>query len=150
MTQIEIFASRIRFSPGGCWLWQGGRTTAGYSRFRGEYGHRWSHRFFIGEIPAGLEIDHLCGIRNCVNPEHLEAVTHRENVMRSDSVSARNAAKVSCPNGHSYLDPDNLYITAGGHRACRTCMTAYSSSARKLAYQREWRKQRKAQGLAIR
>lgn len=70
-----------------CWFWKGYINEHGYGLVawgKGlKYVHRVSHEIHKGEIPNGLEIDHLCGITHCVNPDHLEAVTHRENVVRS-------------------------------------------------------------------
>lgn len=75
----------------------------------------------FGEIEAGLEIDHLCRNRRCVNPRHLEAVPHRENVLRGQSPVAVHAVQTHCVNGHP-LDAANTYIKPNGHRDCRTCI----------------------------
>ena len=112
----------------GCWEWEGARSPEGYSRIghKGKacYGHRISHEIHIGPIPKGLEIDHLCRVRHCVNPEHLEAVTHSVNAQRGvcGKVSAsRNRAKTTCPHGHPY-EGGNLYVVPKtGHRVCLTC-----------------------------
>ena len=70
-----------------CWVWTGTRQRNGYGSFgvkgRTLRAHRWSYEFYVGPIPAGLQIDHLCRVRNCVNPEHLEPVTHAENMRRA-------------------------------------------------------------------
>ena len=70
-----------------CWLWTGLLTADDYASFRVDgrntTGHRWSYVHFVGPIPEGLELDHLCRVRHCVNPEHLEPVTHAENVRRA-------------------------------------------------------------------
>lgn len=105
-----------------CWLWRGSRDTLGYGRFtvsvarRSQFAHRVAYELLVGEIPNGLELDHLCRTPACVNPSHLEAVSHRENLMRSDSISAVNARKTHCPRGHAYdrVRPD-------GSRRCSTC-----------------------------
>lgn len=107
---------------GGCWLWQGGLKENGYGAFGVEgkkvHVHRWSYAQFVGPIPEGYEVDHLCRVRNCINPAHLEAVTLAENRAR------RVAAHTHCPRGHS-LSGDNVrpqrdrqgYVT----RVCRIC-----------------------------
>ncbi len=79
------------------------------------YVHRYVYELLVGPIPDGFDIDHLCRVRNCVNPEHLEAVTHRENMLRGDTLAAANAAKTHCPKGHALDGRD----THG--RYCTTC-----------------------------
>lgn len=112
MRQVEIIQSS------GCWEWQGTLQKNGYSTFGLEAkslrGHRWSYEHFIGPIPEGLQIDHLCRNRSCVNPEHLEPVTAREN--------SRRAMRASCVNGHPFSE-ENTYMH-GGRRYCRTCRSA--------------------------
>ena len=113
---------------GGCWLWTGAkRNKGGYGAFspsgrRGDllFAHRVSFDIFRGVIPDGFVIDHLCRVRRCVNPWHLEPVTDRENSLRGISPAAMNAAKISCQNGH-HLSGDNLYISKTGQRGCRIC-----------------------------
>jgi hypothetical protein len=108
----------------GCWEWRGHRLQSGYgtaSDSRGtEPAHRRSYRLFVGPIGAGLEIDHLCRNRGCVRPDHLELVTHRENLLRGQGVSAENARKSVCVNGHE-LNFANTYIRKNGNRDCRVC-----------------------------
>jgi hypothetical protein len=87
MTVIERFKSYIIYRPGTrCWLWCGSTDTSGYGKILVRRklipAHRLAYEYYVGPIPAGLEIDHLCRVRHCVNPDHLEAVTHRENLMR--------------------------------------------------------------------
>lgn len=82
--------------------------------------HRYAYEHFIGPIPEGLQVDHLCRVRNCVNPDHLEAVTCRENVLRGDGVAAANARATHCPQGHAY-DEANTYTWTNGGRHCRAC-----------------------------
>lgn len=104
-----------------CWPWIGG--TERYGRFtlhgRTYYAHRFSYEFYVGEIPEGLEVDHLCRNTRCVNPAHLEPVTHHENLMRGESPSARCARITECPRGHPYTT-ENTCLSKG-HRYCRTC-----------------------------
>lgn len=110
-----------------CWIWTGSLDRHGYGQFwhqkKLRQAHRWSYERFVGPIPAGLTLDHLCRTPACVNPEHLEPVTQGENTLRGDTFQARNAAKTHCPRGH-LLAGDNLRRRHDGHRACRECDTA--------------------------
>lgn len=107
----------------GCWVWTNGLKKAGYAGllFRGAfyYGHRFSYLIHVGPIPEGLHIDHLCRNRACVRPDHLEAVTCRENILRGEGLAAANAGKTHCKRGHAFTE-DNTKLTARG-RTCRTC-----------------------------
>lgn len=89
--------------------------------------HRAAHELFIGPIPEGFTIDHVrargCQHRHCVNPAHLEAVTHRENTMRGDTLAAANAAKTRCIHDHPFNEK-NTYVAPDGKRACRACRRA--------------------------
>jgi hypothetical protein len=87
--------------------------------------HVWAYVDRYGEPPPGTEVDHLCRNRHCVNPEHLEAVPHRTNVLRGAAPTARNATKTHCPQGHP-LEGENLYRYRDGRRQCRTCRTAHN------------------------
>lgn len=140
---IEKFLNRIEVSPAGCWVWQGPRRGGRYDErpygsFGKGYAHRWSYQYFNGPIPQGLEIDHLCRVRLCVNPEHLEAVTRLVNTMRgtlSAVQKARHARITHCPQGHPY-DESNTYVRhdrpAGG-RLCKTCGVNRTRERRRLA-----------------
>ncbi len=103
----------------GCWIWQRVRH-AGYGRisFNGKslLTHRVAYELVKGPIPPGLEIDHLCRVPSCINPDHLEAVTHRENIWRG----LKGALTTHCPQDHPY-DEENTYTSPAGRRRCRAC-----------------------------
>lgn len=111
----------------GCWLWTGPTTNGGYGKIKAKLAHRLAYEELVGRIPDGLEIDHLCRNILCVRPDHLEAVTHDEN-MRRATPGANNAAKTHCPKGHAY-DATNTFVNRKGSRVCRSC-----SRASKRAY----------------
>lgn len=107
-----------------CWLWIGYIKPNGYASFypgggrhvSKVYAHRFAYELVSGPIPDGMEVDHTCNVRNCVNPEHLEAVTHRTNLDRAKD------RRTHCKAGHA-LTEDNLYEWRGNRR-CRTCIRA--------------------------
>ncbi|MDO8611147.1 MAG: HNH endonuclease signature motif containing protein [bacterium] len=112
-----------------CWLWTGCKNKKGYGVFcikkekRVTLAHRVSYELFVGKIPEGLEIDHLCRNRLCQNPKHLEAVTHIVNISRGDSsktASKINGVKTQCIRGHLF-NLENTRIDTLGHRHCKTC-----------------------------
>ena len=115
----------------GCFLWVGtthGRTGYGYfapeslrhPRTRPVLAHRFAYEREKGEIPPGLQIDHLCRVRRCVNPAHLEAVTLKENIMRGVGFAPVNASKTHCENGHPFNET-NTGSRKEGWRVCRPC-----------------------------
>lgn len=87
---------------------------------RGLRAHRVVYEQVVGPIPDGLVLDHLCRVRCCCNPDHLEPVTHIENIMRGAGTGAANAVKTHCKNGHEFT-VENTYERPTGGRACRTC-----------------------------
>lgn len=127
-------ATYIEVAPSGCWLWRGCLARNGYGRLRMNGRRVMAHRAVYekcrGAIPIGLTIDHLCRVRECVNPAHLEAVTFKENVLRGVSFSAQNAAKDRCPRGHEYSG-ENLFIRKCGARGCRECYREQMRRAQK-------------------
>ncbi len=116
---------------GPCWVWTASRGTNGYGHWgvgrRTVYAHRSAYEALVGFIEPGMEIDHLCRVRACCNPSHLEPVTHQTNCVRGEwpgLVSARNRLVTHCVNGHAF-DPGNTRtIVRDGYtrRVCRECV----------------------------
>lgn len=142
----------------GCWLWTGAKNNMGYGQLwdgtRVQYAHRLVYQLLSGPIPEGRELDHLCRTPSCVRPDHLEPVTHRENVVRGTSLPAQRAHLTHCKYGHPF-DADNTQVRRDGdriRRACRECMRikARLYKARFLArdpegwYEAERRRSRRA------
>lgn len=128
LTTSERFWAKVGLfgNEGGCWLWSAS-TNKGYGVFwdptegRTVGAHVYAYRLLVGPIPEGMELDHLCRVRACVNPAHLEPVTSKTNTLRGESPSAINARKTECPQGHPY-DEENTYVNpTSGKRLCRTC-----------------------------
>ena len=145
-SMIDHFWDKVSPEPNsGCWLWIGGCNGSGYGQlsFNGKQmaAHRWFYEHFkhpIPDYPIGI-LDHLCRVRCCVNPAHLEVVSNRVNVLRGIGYTAENARKTHCPSGHPYSG-DNLYVDPDGKRECRTCRRKYSkkySAKRKMARARQ-------------
>lgn len=128
---INRWSEKVAAGENGCIIWTGGLNGAGYGQFyigrtslnqtgKG-YAHRWAYTHFIGPIPEGMHLDHICRNRRCVNPKHLEPVTVRENILRGVGPSAAHSVKTECPQGHEYIG-ENLYVhPSGRYRACRAC-----------------------------
>lgn len=128
------FEEQYEVQPDGCWLWTGpmnGEPGYGTMKVFGGYAlaHRLSYELFVGPIPDGLVIDHLCNNRPCVNYEHLEPVTYRENILRGNGLAAHNARKTHCPKDHP-LSGDNLRIY-GKRRFCHACSIESQRLARR-------------------
>jgi hypothetical protein len=137
----DEFFRRVDRSQGddGCWNWTRSLSQYGYARWNRKghqvQAHRWAYEHFVGPIPEGLQLDHLCRNTKCVNPRHLEPVTNRENSLRGISPAAQNAKKTHCHQGHPFAG-DNLYISPKGKRGCRICNAAKQAKlreARRLA-----------------
>lgn len=128
------FFQYVEFLPSGCWRWTGATVTDGYGSFhvgsghRNQMAHRWLFVVVNGAPAECKELDHLCRVRNCVNPDHLEVVTTRINILRGEAPTALNARKTHCKRGHP-LEGDNLYVPPGGKvrpwRGCRQCYREY-------------------------
>ena len=128
---LRRFWMKVHLTEKGCWEWQGTQTF-GYGQFyngkKMALAHRWAYESLTGNsIPKGLQIDHLCRNRKCVNPAHLEVVTNRENVLRGIGVTAIHAKATHCPKGHPYNEENTYHIRAkawlpNGGRGCKICM----------------------------
>jgi hypothetical protein len=127
----ERFERQYEVDRLGHWIWKGYCDASGYGRFKSsgmgtDIAHRYAYMAYRGPIPKGTEIDHLCRIRDCVNPAHLEPVPHVVNIRRGDT-GINNREKTHCPYGHEY-DAENTRIAhrpegpdGGTYRVCRAC-----------------------------
>ena len=125
----QVFWERANRARG-CWLWSGQINADGYGILRRRSAHRFAYELLIGKIPDDCEIDHKCSNRNCVNPHHMEAVSHTENIRRSwkrgkcegirHRLGSMQAAKTHCANGHKY-SKENTRIDEAGRRRCKQC-----------------------------
>lgn len=117
------FLAKVVKMPVGCWVWTAVKNKAGYGMFKYDKlrsAHRVSYMHFVGPIPEGMVIDHLCRNRSCVNPEHLEAVTATTNWERGFGPALINREKTHCKHGHEFT-PENTIPNSSGGRQCRTC-----------------------------
>lgn len=140
-TTEERFWSRVdREGPLGCWLWTGSLTGEGYGSFSGPgrvnvLAHRFSWSLHGGPLIEGQVLDHLCRVRHCVNPDHLESVSDRVNVLRGIGPTAINARKTHCKRGHEFT-PENTKTyyepSAGGfRRRCTACRSEWERAKRR-------------------
>ena len=128
----ERFDAKVKIDESGCWLWTGYIDQKGYGVFGVSAkelwkAHRYSYTQHVWEIPAGIQLDHLCRVRHCVNPSHLEPVTNQENTIRGNA--ARPKAD-RCRRGHRF-DEANTYICPRGKRECKTCRDAAAERHRR-------------------
>jgi hypothetical protein len=118
---------------GNCINYSGSKYPNGYGRvWWDNRKHRLAHvvawELMRGPVPAGLQIDHLCRNRACINPNHMEPVTSRENTLRGNAPSAKWAKRTHCENGHEFT-PDNTIVRSNHGRRCRTCHSEYQMQA---------------------
>lgn len=112
----ERFWTKVaKAAPNDCWLWTARQNGKGYGMFGNACAHRVSYELIIGPIPLGLQIDHLCRVRACVNPAHLEPVTPAENTRRALALITH------CPQGHAYNVANTYWRTNTAGRKCRVC-----------------------------
>jgi hypothetical protein len=133
---LERFWEKVEITPS-CWLWTGGKMSNGYGMIVNDTGHkvpahRAAYEFLVGPIPKGLDLDHLCRVRHCVNPEHLEPVTRGENLKRG--LTGNNMqGRTHCKRGHElsgnnvYFAPNRLTVTGERRRECRACQRIRNS-----------------------
>lgn len=132
---MERVAPHITKMPDGCWLWMRCKDANGYgrtnptrqSKFR--LAHRLIYEALVGPIPRGLTIDHLCRVRSCVNPAHMEPVSVRENTLRGYSSAGINGRKTHCKRGHEFTAENTYRMNIGG-RSCRECMRMHQANFR--------------------
>lgn len=119
----------------GCWLWAGAITDNGYGILHVQVGsrrlprraHRLMYEMLRGPVDSALHMDHLCRNRSCVNPDHLEPVTVRENIMRGVGYTAQQARKTHCKRGHPFDQENTMRVRNGKWRMCRKCKKLYPS-----------------------
>jgi hypothetical protein len=121
----ERITRNVLVNANGCWVWTKYRDRNGYGRLyvgnRVVLAHRFAYEAFIGPVPNGLPLDHLCRNRACCNPRHADPVPQVQNLHRSpETVNTINAAKTACPRDHPY-DSVNTYVDSTGARHCRAC-----------------------------
>jgi hypothetical protein len=118
------FWSKVN-ADGICWQWTASLNTGGYGQFRlgksMRLAHRVAYEILVSPIPDGLDLDHLCRNRGCVNPDHLEPVTRRTNILRGISGPADQSRRAQCKYGHPF-DGINSYVDRRGKRQCRACV----------------------------
>jgi hypothetical protein len=145
---IIRFGRQVDITDDGCWLWTGVKGSGyglffdGKSKHKHVRAHRWSYEYFIGPIPKGLQVDHLCRNRSCVCPEHLEPVTRAENMRR---LRLHNMRATHCANGHRYTDTTTRMDTSAHGNPLRRCRVCERNARR-----RRYRRYQEAAGIRTR
>lgn len=155
-TRFENRLASFAAEPDKCWDWPDAVTKTGYGstlvhidgvRFTSP--HRAAYTLLVGAIPEGTELDHLCRNRRCMNPRHLEPVSHRENVLRGNGPAAKHAVLKLCKRGHELAPRTDKYgRPPWSHRYCPTCARASSRAANRRLRERnrdnpEWQERRR-------
>ena len=121
---MKLLEKIAKDNASNCWLWTGALSHDGYPRAKGKYAHRLIYELYVGKIEHGITLDHLCRVRHCCNPEHLEPVTLQENIARGDY--GWRGRLTHCKHGHEFT-PENTVVTPNGarnggpRRQCREC-----------------------------
>lgn len=131
-TQLDRFFAKVEKREDGCWIWTGatgGSDPYFYGVFLNTTAHRVSYEHFIGPIPDGMVVDHLCETKLCVNPDHVRVCTQQENLHASAlTINSKNAALTHCKNGHP-LSGDNVRMYRH-QRVCRACKREWAARKR--------------------
>jgi hypothetical protein len=131
----DRFREKVREGENGCWLWIGYTDGKGYGRFNKQRAHRWSYAHFVGPIPDGQVLDHLCRVRHCVNPDHLRAVTNRENLLADGSLAAAKLLRdaPTCAQGHPWTEESAAWTNRKDgtkQKYCRICLVLRARARR--------------------
>src|SRR6266436_3195576 len=121
---MDRFWQKVELAASGCWLWTASKTLDGYGHFKvgkaAPLAHRWLYEQLYGPIAAGMQCDHLCRVRHCVNPFHLEIVSQKVNISRGN-VAMRFGSRTHCSRGHQYTGENTYILPRTGERRCRIC-----------------------------
>ncbi|MFF7795635.1 HNH endonuclease [Streptomyces sp. NPDC007991] len=131
---MDRITERVTVNDAGCWIYTGHLDRYGYGRIsyegKSREAYRIAYEHSVGPVPAGMELDHLCRVRQCVNPNHLEAVSPATNKLRSNSFGGVNARKTACVHGHPYTSENTGYQNNGKYRYCKECRRRTNRSNR--------------------
>jgi HNH endonuclease len=147
---VERLSSKIAADRHGCWIWTGKKDKLGYGKIRrggtNNYeflAHRAVYELAVGPVPGGMDLDHLCRNPSCVNPSHLEAVSHRENIRRGARCIAKSDATTTdprvktCRRGHPVTPESSVIVPTGHGRTGRHCRVCAALKARERYYARK-------------
>ena len=126
MLPEDLEAKIVRLPECGCWIWIAYLGKRDYGEINKKQAHRVVYELINGPIPLGLELDHLCRIHCCVNPCHLEPVTHKENVRRGKAghhMKEKWADSKACKNGHPWTHESTYIRPDTGRRSCKICIS---------------------------